>query len=95
MLQKKFWPTKIVKKAVKKLQKWRFLSKNVSFSIKKACKINTYAPKRLKYGLKWSQENTLDDQRGPQTIFFQNEGVKASKFWLPGKNDAPVAGGPV
>ena len=59
-----------------------------------ASEIQTYAPKMLKYGLKWSQENTLDDARCPRLIFFQNEGVRLSKFWLQGKNDAPVAGGP-
>ena len=58
-------------------------------------KIQTTGPKSLKYGLKWSQENTLDDPRCPQTIFFQNEGVRVSKFWLPGKNDAPVGNGRV
>ena len=61
MLQKKFRPTKIVKKEVQKFQKWQFSSKNVSFSDEKANKTNTYAPKRLKYGSKSSQESNLDD----------------------------------
>ena len=90
-LHKKVWPTKIVKK----LQKLRFSSKSGGFSNKKSGKINTNAPKRLKYGSKWSQESTLDDPRCPQTYFFQNFGVEASKFLLSGKNGAPKSVGRV
>ena len=52
---KEFLPTKILKKAVLKLPKWRFLSKILSFSTKKACKFNTNAPKKAQIWLKMTQ----------------------------------------
>ena len=52
-------------------------------------KIQTTGPKRLKYGLKSSQDNTLENQKCPQTIFPIMWVGGVSKFWLPGKNDAP------
>ena len=65
-----------------KASKRRFLSKNGRFSTKKLCKFNNNAPKRLKYGLKWSQEDTLNDPWCPQTVFFEI-GVKGAKYDLP------------
>ena len=51
-------------------------------------KILTFAPKRLKYGLKWSTQDTLDDPWCPQTIFFQKLGVGPSKllFFIPARD---------
>ena len=47
-------------KGCPKASKMGIFVKKMSFSTKKACKINTYASKRLKYGSKRSQESTLD-----------------------------------
>ena len=66
---------------------------------KKPSKIHTNTPKRLKYGLKRSQEDTLHDPGCPQTIFFQNWGVGPSIFayWskmVPGRYKKQQFGGP-
>ena len=69
--------------------------REVAGGYEKPSKIHTNAPKRLKYGLKWSQEDTLDDPWCPQTIFFQNWGVGALNFCLLVKNGTPEGGGRV
>ena len=61
----------------------------------KPYKTQTIGQKRIVYGLKWSQENTLDDPWGPRTIFFQNWGVGALNFCLSVKNGTPEGGGRV
>ena len=55
----------------------------------KPSQIHTNALKRLKYCLKWSQEDTLDDSWCFKTIFFQNWGVGFLNFCLLVKNGTP------
>ena len=55
-------------------------SKNWRAGIKKLYKTLTMGPKRLKYGLKWSPEDTLGDPWFLQTFFFQNWGVEVVNF---------------
>ena len=49
--------------------------------------IHTNGPKKLKYGLKWSQESTFDDAWCAQTNVF---GERVSKLWLSAENDTPI-----
>ena len=82
------------KKGVQNLQKWLFFVKNISFLIKKSCRIQINAPNRLKYDLKWSDQNTLDDPWCPQTIF-SKLGCRSPHFCLLVKNGTPEAAGRV
>ena len=45
----------------------------------KPYKTQTIGQKRIVYGLKWSQENTLDDKKFPHT-FFLKMGCRVFKF---------------
>ena len=51
---------------------------------KKPSKIQTTWPKWLKYGLKWSQEDSLDDPWCPQTSFFPKIWCRALQIVLIG-----------
>ena len=59
--------------------------RKVAGGYKNPSKIHTNAPKRLKHGLKWSWENTLDDLRCPQTIFFFEIGCGGPQFFVIGQ----------
>ena len=84
IFQMKVWPTKTVKRASKSFKNCNFRQKKCFFS-KKFGKIHTYAQKRLQYGLKWFQEDTLDDTWCPQTIFFSKWGCRGPQFLFIGQ----------
>ena len=67
----------------------KMVLRKVAGGYKKPYKTQTTWPKWLKYGLKWSQEDNLDDPWCPQTIIFQNWGVGVLNFCLSVKNGFP------
>ena len=77
----KVWPTKIVKRGSKSFKSCKFRTKKWFF-YKKSRKTHTYAPKKLKYGLKWSLEDTLDDPWIFNPILRLHRSTKWNFFFL-------------
>ena len=71
--------------------KWRRAGfrKAIFGPLSKPWKMGTNDPRDLKYGLKYSVEYPLPDQRCYQKLFLQNWGLKGLHFWQRAEKVAP------